>query len=254
VTWSAVASNAALMTALIGWLLTLLLAVGGWIVAAVGSASSRKKAFRLDVTEHARREVIPNVIAYQQWIGSLATRLQGLGWLKVACDSPHFSAEYVSNTWWNEAEALRELLGRSNESLGMFAMLEDYEAVFPQTRDVRIALIEFHAQLVDFAHRVHSTLMTEMPPPASGSGPVNFDWLEVVSNAVNAYYDVQALAQDIRVGIQNDALATVFGTKVSAREPRVAGLPQVVASGKLWSIRNPLPVLPDTLDAPAGPG
>lgn len=240
---SSLGREPALLTALIGWLLTIFIAVTGWILAAIGASRSRTKSFRLDVTEHARREVIPNVIAYQRWIGSLATLLQGLTWLKAASESDLFTGEYLRETWWSQAEALRETLGKSNEALGMFAMLEDYEAVFPQTRDVRIQLIEFHRCLVDFAQHTHSVLLRDMPTVAF-SRP-DFSWLEVVQESVDAYYDMHALTQDIRVGIQNAALSNVFGTKVLAREPRQVGLPQVVTLGRCWTIRNSLPALPD---------
>ncbi|MDP2234025.1 MAG: hypothetical protein Q8K89_10335 [Actinomycetota bacterium] len=246
--------NPELAIALVGWLLTLLVAVVGWLVAAAISASSRRKSFLLEVTEHARREVIPPVAAYQDWISSVAVALSGISWLKVAAESPAFPPDYVRQQWWKQSESLHEVLSGSREALRMFGMLEDYEAVFPQTRQIRVELAGFHQCLSAFAYDAHSRLLGAVPIgyPESGE-PLDLDWLEDLKKGIDAFYDMQAITQDIRIGLQNAALSALFKNEVPPRQPLDESVPLLLTSGNAWRLQNALPELPvitKSADAP----
>lgn len=239
------AQGQTLLVAQVGWIVTLVVALLGWLASAVISARERAKRHRLDVTEHARREVVPLIASYQDWIGELTTQLSSLEWLRTTDQNHLFTAQQVFENWQHQTEALASTLARGREAVRMFGMLEDYEVVFPQTREVRMQLVGYHLELQGFAYRVHSRLLQSMSLDyLAGGKSLNLDWLDHVKEAETAYYDMQAMMLDIRAGIQNAALSEVFNASVPEREPLDHDLPLVITKGKTWRVRNKLPVLP----------
>jgi len=231
--------------AMVGWALTLLVALAGWIVGAIIAARGRRDAFRLEVIEHARRELAPNITAYQRWIGALGGELSFLDHLRLIDQNPVFPANYVATSWRTQRESLEAVLRTHDEALAMFRTLEDYEVVFPQTREIRLTLIQFHGRLVHFASQALGLVTSNMPFEGAGVLPSpDLTWLAVVQAAVPAYYDMQALCEDIRIGVQNATLARIMDANVPDRQPGDPGVPRVLAQGDVWRLQNSLPELP----------
>lgn len=235
-----------LTIALVGWIVTLVVAIAGWLLGAFRSWKDRRHAFQLEVTEHARREIAPHFVAYQQWVGRLASDLSGLSIIRLAHENLVFSRQYVYDAWQRSADELASTLSESSRALAMFQTLEDYEAVFPQTRDVRLQLIGLHQELTDFAYEALSQLRSSMPLGyVDMPTPIPLSWLSTVDDAQSAYFDMQALVEDLRIGIQNAALSRMFRTAVPARAPLDRTVPRIIAEGRVWHIENELPRLPN---------
>lgn len=200
----------AFLVAIGGWVFTLL----GWWITHAFTLRAQRQAFLNNVVDAARKDVVAATRVEQMWAIEMTTSLMALDAL--------LAAEERGQTvnWFEEAQRLRKVIYTNRRSLLM--VLEEYENVFPQTYTCRADFGKRIRHFTEAADEIARALFS--PAPAR---------LNAVKRArevaLETGMDLQALLEDLRVHIQNQALAKITGWKVQHRRVRDEACPRLLA-------------------------
>lgn len=162
---------------------SVLIAVVGWLVGYYLNLRAQRKAFLDQIMNSARIAINEKLIDYQEWlinIKSAASRVWGV--LYGAKDD-----KKETKVFWQTLSL--------KEAYGWRIILEEYETLFPESREARLELWDRHENIL-------STLT------AHASNPKNIIEEE--------YIDAQkSLINDLRIYLQNKSLSSITGNTIS---------------------------------------
>ena len=248
--------------AFIGWMLTL----GGWFLGARLSERSQKRLFLHKVLDDARHKVVTAIRREQDW----AREVNGLGWqfdgqrqMRAALreiDARRAAADAAGNPqvarllgesaatldrgfWLQQNEKGRRALYANPGSADLVLVLEEHELLFPETRHVRSQLGFFSSERII---SLYSTLLSDLMSDDRRDAAIDAMMARGNRNA-----DYQALLEDLRIHVQNKALAEITEHRVAQRQPRDPNVPiMATRTDGLLDIREhgqswPVPTWPE---------
>ena len=216
------ASHGTTLAAFVGWLLTAV----GWYA----SARSQRRGFVNQVRNEARRELVIALRGQQSVLGRVGNVML---YLRVTHESGA-TALWDDFKWLEQHKRYQDTFS-DNDSQWIFA-LEQYEVLFPETRECRHALVERSIRLSNEVSQFFSAILY----PASRATAV------AQSKALwNDLGDQGALIEDLLVHIQNATLGAIVKHTVPFRVPLDPKLPRIVAGkrGQLAIVNGVRPSL-----------
>lgn len=192
----------------------------GWVITHRLTLRAQEKAFLNQVMNQARVEIVPALRGYQSWLidlgGMVAYLERGI--------TPEKLAE------------LRDLLHSNDANLNWILTLEEYEALFPKTRDCRHELLAVQRTISSQFFQL-TTLHEHAPPERTKI-------LEQVRAHDAVRLDQIALIEDLRIYVQNTCLSRISGHAVPPRQATDANVPRLVADGQGMLHISPPRLLP----------
>lgn len=186
----------------------LVVSIVGWFVTYRLTLKSQSNLLVHQLRNEARREIIRDLRDYQEWLTDYTTLI-----LKAKIDALQYAE-------------ISDLVSRS--PVTWVYSLEDYEILFPATRQCRQELLTRHNSISNFV-LAHAVLSQDQ------------SYSEAVSAAAaqrDFVLDQVALIEDLKVYIQNLCLAGITGYTVPERTLRDPSLPKLVEdkSGNLVTV------------------
>ena len=174
----------------------LLLSIGGWIVVYLLTIRAQNKNFLNQVTENARISLMEGMKDYQMWLGKV------IGDLRSSIERRYQSRGYSEPV----IQHLRELLHKYEMRWAF--LLEEYESLFPKTREVRRELLKQHMKIISEANEIIKT------------NKENENLPKFIENQMK-------LIQDLRIYLQNKCLSSFTGHKVPKRNLGDSNTPRI---------------------------
>ena len=193
-------------------LVSAVVAALGWLTAHGLTLRAQRKALQNQVLNGAREAVVRGIRRYQDWLSDVIGFSERLGWA--------FDAEQsgTSQDWKRIAEEAMDLFyKRADVMVELIYVLEEYEIVFPATRDVRNYLQSNQRKVVIPAF---GTKMAGILEPQNRATALKRNWREELGESA-------ALSEYLRVWVQNASLGKLLGRKQPVPEPTVPGLPRL---------------------------
>jgi len=223
--------------AIAGWMITL----AGWFVSARLSQRAQRRMFLHGLLNDARKIVIEAVRIEQAWVGDV----QQLGWTFQGQDiaqsvQPSNDPQFNQQARLIQNEAGRGVLFRQfGLRPNLVMVLEEYEQLFPNTRHIRAQMGFRHQVIVER----FGGLINDLLSPATHNASV-----EAMIEQLPLTSDYTAVLEDLRIRVQNVALAEITGKAIPKREPpdphavaimveRADGMLEIVERGTPWPIR-----------------
>lgn len=175
-------------------------------------------------------EIAKAIHEYQQWLSRLSTAI-------VSASTQLFYAErgYQSN-WDSVRRETSSLLETHRVGAAWIVALEEYEILFPETRSVRVQLLERGNQIIRFLGEFSlQAIKMTFPNVNVEEQRTAVDSLTSMQNYLG---DQGALTHDLLVHLQNAALGRIFRgrRRVPERTPEDEDVP-VVALGPDGQLR-----------------
>ena len=195
------------------------IAVVGWAVSHWLSIRAQEKNFHNQLLDRSRVDISQALHAYQDWLGHISGALRTCS-TNVALERKGFA------NWDLVRKNVSDLISNHRAGAGWIIILEEYEGLFPETRDVRIALVGREMEIIQLLSKLSSDLMgaTFLGEKLERREAVAA-WAEQQLDLVD---DQEALISDLRVHLQNASLSRITGTHVPLRKPLDAARPMIV--------------------------
>ena len=216
-----------------GAVLAALIAVVGWSVTHFFTLRAQRKNFENQVLDRARMEIVRALRAYETWLGQLAVLL-------LTLDSQFISERIglAPANWQSARERITSLTSDVRVTTDWSVVLEEYEILFPEVRDVRAQLLFRGGDIFKFATEVSGAL-TEM---SLFPGPLAAREARVskLKERLPSIWEQQSLLDDIRIHLQNVSLSKVVRRRVPFRAPTDPDVLRIVPGkeGKLVIVRH----------------
>lgn len=185
-------------------IIVVFIAVLGWLITYWLNVKAQRKAFLNQIQNSARLDITRALRDYQSWLTEMIDKSNRLyDMLYVVNLSNGFVAQQLNETRKSFNDALC-----APTSTDWIIILEEYETLFPETRQARVQLLEKHRRIKDKL--------------------VNYsrDYKKKID--INLILDQLALVEDLRIYIQNNTLGVITGNKISERELIDPRLPKLV--------------------------
>lgn len=214
-------------------LVTVALAIAGWMVAHLFSLRAQRRLFHTQVLERARQEVTEAIREYQDWLLAIHRARYGL------MDVPILLRAGLEVDLPALAKSFLDLLGQRATMRNWAIRLEDYEILFPDTREARIDLDKIHLQVVRYISQRHEGLLDislRYQGLLGASLKVDADALEKIieqaEEIIKKAHDERgviddhvALLDDLRLHLINRTLGGIAGGTVPPRVPLILRSP-----------------------------
>jgi len=198
-----------LQAAIISATISATVSVIGWLIAHGLTIRAQRKALQNQIINAARESVVHGIRKYQDWISDVKGFALRLNWAHDAEQSG------IPQDWKHLAEEAMALFYERDDSLGWIFSLEEYEIVFPETREVRHYLQEKHRKIIIPAM---GAMMDGILHAQNRPATLKRDyWGEGLGDAA-------AVSEYLRVWIQNASLGKLLGRAQPMPEPTMAGL------------------------------
>lgn len=235
ITWSAAG------VAVFGWLVTF----AGWFISARLSERAQRRMFLHNLINTARGEIIGEIRAGQDWV----TDLNSIAFRSRLALEKHkmlpISDDLQRQLFWHDqaGEAHKMLYSQRGAPHRLLTILEEYELLFPETRQVRSQLCIFaQARVMEpFSRSIIDLGIESLREQAISDMQVQSD----------QRMDYAAVLEDLRVHVQNASLATITGGRVPKRSPldptvpimvaKSDGMLDIVERGESWPARTAAP-------------
>lgn len=214
--------------AAVGLMLTAL----GWFVNSGLNRRAQLQLLRHNVVNAARLDIAERIRDEQDWMGdvnNLAHFYRGRLGGPLANDSRKWLE-------WNQ-EGRSKLFRERDPGRMLTMVLEEYEILFPETRRVRLQLALIVRQVLVEYPTWLSMILDEQARQSA---------IAAMESRDDRNRDYAALLDDLRIHVQNAALATVMSRTVPERKPRDENVPlmvmqpdgllDIVQRGESWPI------------------
>jgi hypothetical protein len=188
----------------IGWMLTL----AGWII----TNRAQRKNLLHQVDNSARIDLTKGIRDYQNWLSrvdamvcllSAKIRMANVNWDNIYADTISLLSNEDAHRW--------------------IFLLEEYEILFPGTRDVRQELVKRHRVAFDKAWRLSDKLVIAESRTTA---------IQETQSLSNDIMNMVALMEDMRVYLQNKTLNSITGNLVPYRQPPDQTMPRIIVAHK----------------------
>jgi hypothetical protein len=203
-------------------IIALVIAVIGWIITYLFSIRAQNENFVNQVKNNARLEIVKSIREYQDWLGKVQVALMSLGYNIVLQESN------LQVDWFKTMVELQELFSTQVNLFRWMYLLEEYEILFPKTKEARCFLIEQDGKIGNFLNECLYELRSNI---------ADFDELKRIverigkdSNEILA--NQIALMQDLLVYLQNLCLSSFTHHIIPERKPQDLSLPRLVSDKK----------------------
>ena len=203
---------------------TVVVTAVGWLAAFRLGALAQRSNLQHQILDRARGEITPAIRDFQSILSSYVAAIASLQ-LAIRSDWHRHTDVIPSSVLRLEHIAREHTLPR----LDWVLQLEEYEILFPETRDVRHQLVAKQSALfervsvllnpIDFAR----TLKEKQEADRA---------LAELASLHMAFLDQSALMEDMRVHLQNAALGRITGTAIPGRLPKAGGRPFLTSRSK----------------------
>ncbi|EIW15709.1 MULTISPECIES: hypothetical protein [Pelosinus] len=192
---------------IVGGMIASIIAVIGWFYAYDFNNKVQDQRLKNDITNTARKEITEAIREYQKNLSKIMEEISHLKFLlnndiDINWDeklSKYDIMFYSVNKLWNEN-------------------LEDYQIIFPETKDVRIQLQERDFDITGMLTEFKSDLTRRKM--MIGKDRIK-DLIENANLTINEYLlDQMCLMEDLRIYLQNRALSQITGNIVPERKPK----------------------------------
>lgn len=204
---------------LIHWLseyegiIAVLIAVMGWLANHKLTIKAQNKAFLNQIRNEARKEISKNLREYQMWLGDVCANIVGLEIASIV------ENQEIRIHWLEKHAESCRIFFQPNSEWWLF-ILEEYEILFPESRHVRMQLID--------RHRAIRSLLETCLGGLTESKERRIEVIRSVKNQFELLLDQMALIEDLKIYFQNRVLSSITGNEVPIRKPKDSSLPRIV--------------------------
>jgi len=194
------------------------IAVTGWVITHISTIRAQDRQLRNEILNQARLDITEAIRAYQSWLSKVGAVLRTtpatISMRKKAGLDPGLA---------NHFDEWSKLFG-SDAGVAWLLRLEDYEILFPETATVRDQLAErdraFKRGLSNFTTRAAEVMI--------GKEEAEAGLRRLCDELVEQQADLTALAEDLRIHLQNVTLSEITGNSIPERRPMNPSVPVIV--------------------------
>lgn len=194
-------------------IIAVLIAVLGWLAQYFYSVKAQKKNLLNQINNEARKAITKDLKEYQDWLDQIGPLIpQG-----------NLIIEGVYSDWISFS---KKILGVSNNSrLEWIFTLEEYEILFPETRNVREELAVRH-------HKIFTCINDSFKLALTTNEDDRKKAILIIEEQNDYVFDQIALIEDLKIYIQNITLNILTGNMVPARQPLDPLVPLIIKDKK----------------------
>lgn len=198
----------------IGVIVSVIVAVVGWWATARNTFKNQKKQLHFQMLNEARRVVVEATREYQSWLSSCRI---AVGLLQGQVDVE--KAVPIAVNWSRTQNELKTKMYSGHSSSAWLMRLEEYEALFPEMRPIRLELFtpmrHIDEKLGDLAQAI-------------GDETTRYTAIESRHVVGDLMDDMSALLEDICVYVQNRTFHEITGVRAPFRVPLDPDVPRIV--------------------------
>ncbi|HHY39710.1 MAG TPA: hypothetical protein GX502_00475 [Syntrophaceticus sp.] len=201
-------------------IMALSITIAGWFFTYKLNLDAQNKSFLNQITNDARIAITKSLIEYQKWLGEVQANIITTDMISKV-QTPVFAVN-----WQEKFRESIKLFFQHSRSHDWVIILEEYEILFPETRDIRISLLMRQKELT----KVFDEYLNGLIAPKEQ----RIEIIKKTMKKMPLLSDQISLIEDLKIYLQNKTLSDLTGNKIPEREPKDPSLPKIVShNGKL---------------------